>query len=93
MTDLHQKAAKLTGWEPAVVAYIHDEFIETEEGEDFLEYVADLVGNAAFVIGASQGLGVTACLEAYAHGVSSVLEEDFSVDEAIDEIYEAAIAE
>lgn len=81
-----------TGWDPAVVAYLHDEFVETaddDDNEDFLDYIAEQVATAALVIAASEGLGVGACLEAYAHGLESVLDEDFSVDEAIDAISQA----
>jgi hypothetical protein len=79
-------AQHITGWDPSVISYLHDEFIETEDGGDFAEYLAEQVATAAFVIGASNGLGVSACLEAYAHGLESVLNEEFDVNEAIDAI-------
>lgn len=80
-----------TGWDPAVVAYLHDEFVETadDDDDDFLDYIAEQVATAALVIAASEGLGVGACLEAYTLGLESVLDEDFSVDEAIDAISQA----
>jgi hypothetical protein len=78
-----------TGWDPSVIAYLHDEFVETADNEDFLDYIAEQVATAALVIAASEGLGVGGCLEAYAHGLESVLNEDFSVDEAIEAINQA----
>jgi hypothetical protein len=96
MTDLDdqfREASRVTGWEPQVISYLYDEYVNEDAEDDFFEYLADLVGNAAFVIAASQGIGIAACLEAYAHGVDSVLDEDFFVDEAIDQIYEAATGE
>jgi hypothetical protein len=75
-----------TGWDPSVIAYLHDEFVETTQEADFLEYVAEHVATAAFVIAGTEGLGVGGCLEAYAHGLESVLNDDFSVDEAIEAI-------
>jgi hypothetical protein len=93
MSDLDaqfQEASRVTGWEPQVISYLYDEYTNEPSDQDFFEYLADLVGNAAFVIAASQGIGIAACLEAYAHGVDSVLDEDFFVDEAIDQIYEVA---
>ena len=93
LEDQFREASRVTGWDPSIISYLYDEYVNEDAEDDFFEYLADLVGNAAFVIAASQGAGVTVCLEAYAHGVDSVLDEDFSVDEAIDEIYEAAAAE
>ena len=93
MTDLNdqfRESSRVTGWEPEVISYLYDEYVNEDAEDDFFEYLADLVGNAAFVIAASQGIGLAACLEAYAHGVDSVLDEDFLVDEAIDQIYEVA---
>ena len=93
MTDLNdqfREASRVTGWEPEVISYLYDEYVNEDAEDDFFEYLADLVGNAAFVIAASQGIGLAACLEAYAHGVDSVLDDGFSVDEAIDQIYEVA---
>jgi hypothetical protein len=85
MKTIIDDAINQTGWDPSVVSYLHDEFIEAEE-EDFMEYIADQVATAAFVVAAANGLGVGACLEAYAHGLESVLNDEFSVDEAIDAI-------
>jgi hypothetical protein len=93
MTDLNdqfRESSRVTGWEPEVISYLYDEYVNEDAEDDFFEYLADLVGNAAFVIAASQGIGLAACLEAYAHGVDSVLDKDFLVDEAIDQIYEVA---
>ena len=85
MSTPYDKAIEVTGWDPSVVAYLYDEFID-DEGSDFLEFLGDQVGAAAFVIAACNGLKVTTCLEAYAHGFESVINEDFDVDAAIDNI-------
>jgi hypothetical protein len=85
MSTPFDKAIKITGWAPSVVSYLYDEFVENN-GEDFLDYLGEQVAIAAFVIGASNGLDVSTCLQAYAHGFESVVNEDFSVDEAIDSI-------
>jgi hypothetical protein len=85
MSTPYDKAIEVTGWDPSVVSYLHDEFVE-DDGDDFLEYLGDQVATAAFVIAASNGLGISTCLEAYAHGFESVINEDFDVDAAIDNI-------
>jgi hypothetical protein len=84
-----------TGWDPSVIAYLHDEFVETadDDDDDFLDYIAEQVATAALVIAASEGLGVGGCLEAYALGLESVLDEDFSVDEAMEAINQADFPE
>lgn len=85
------RAIQITGWDPKVVDSLFAEFIEEElEGEDFLEFIANEVGNCAFIIAASNGMSLEQCLVAYEHGVASVLDEDFSVDDAIDQVYEAS---
>lgn len=90
MSTAIDTAIRRTGWEPAAIHYIYDEFILESDEPDFLEYVADYVGNAAFVIGASNGLPVEACVEAYHQGRESVIDEDFAIDEAIESIYESS---
>jgi hypothetical protein len=86
MSNPIQQGTKLTGWSEDVVSYLYEEFCDIEEGEDFIEYLADQTGIAAFVIAASEGMPVTMCLEAYDQGRSCVLDEDFDVDAAIDAI-------
>jgi hypothetical protein len=80
-------AQRRSGWDPAVIKYLYEEFIDSQESGDFLDYIADQVATAAFVIAASNGLGLGQSLEAYAHGLESVLNEEFSIDEALDSIY------
>ena len=82
-------AAKLTGFDKSVIAFLYDEFCESDEEEDFFEYLAEYVGDAAFIIAASGGAGIDACLEAYSGGKASVLDPDFSIDEAIEAIHTA----
>jgi hypothetical protein len=93
MSTIIDQAIARTGWEPSVVSYLYDEFVEGEESGDFLEYIADQVATAAFVVAAANGLGVGACLEAYAHGLECVVNDEFSVDEAIEAINFADLAE
>jgi hypothetical protein len=80
-------AQRRSGWEPSVINYLYEEFVDNQEPGDFLDYIADQVATAAFVIAASNGMGIVKSLEAYAHGLESVLNEEFSIDEAIDSIW------
>jgi hypothetical protein len=92
MSNPIQDAVRRTGWTECVVAYLYEEFTEeSEQGEDFLEYLADHVGTAAFVIAASGGAPVEACLEAYAQGGASVLDDDFDINDAIQAIHLAEL--
>jgi hypothetical protein len=93
MSTIIDQAIARTGWEPSVITYLHEEFTENEEGGDFLEYIADQVATAAFVVAAANGLGIGACLEAYAHGLECVVNDEFSIDEAIESINLADLAE
>ena len=81
-------AVKLTGFDKSVISFLYDEFIE-ETGDNFLNYLADYVGDAAFIIAASGGANIDACLEAYFGGKASVLDPDFSIDETIEAIHAA----
>lgn len=88
MSNPIQDAVRRTGWPECVVAYLYEEFIDEAEEtpefhDDFFESLADQVGTAAFVIAASGGAPVEACLEAYAQGGAALLDEDFDIDEAI----------
>jgi hypothetical protein len=88
------QAIQITGWDPKVVDSLYAEYMEQEDdGENFLEFIANEVGNCAFIIAASNGMTLEQCLVAYEHGVASVLDEDFSVDDAIDQVYEASSPE
>lgn len=91
MSAERDQALQITGWDPHVIDCLYKEFIDDElEGEDFLEYIANAVGDCAFIIAAANGMNLEQCLTAYEHGVDSVLDEDFSVDDAIDQVYEAS---
>lgn len=83
-----QDAVRRTGWAECVVAYLYEEFADETEDvaeahDDFFEFLADQIGTAAFVIAASNGAPVEVCLEAYAQGSASILDEDFDIDEAL----------
>ena len=94
MSNPIQEAVQRTGWSECVIAYLYEEFTEEfadEVDADFFEYLADQVGTAAFVIAACGGFPVEGCLEAYAQGGSSVLDEDFDVSDAIESINLAEI--
>ena len=80
-----ETAAKVTGWDPSVISYLYDEFIAAED-DNFFDFLGEHVGVAAFVIAASNGLGIDVCLQAFDHGFESVVNEDFDVDAAIDSI-------
>lgn len=89
MSNPIQDAVRRTGWAECAVAYLYEEFTQEfadEADADFFEFLADQVGTAAFVIAASGGYPIAACLEAYAQGRASVLDDDFDVEEAIDTI-------
>jgi hypothetical protein len=86
MSNPIQQGIDRTGWSEDVISYLYEEFCDLEEGEDFLEYLADQTATAAFVIAASEGMAVTMCLEAYDQGRSCVLDDDFDIDSAIDAI-------
>lgn len=92
MSNPIREAVRLTGWTDCVVSYLYDEFVnECEDDEDFLEYLADQIGTAAFVIAASGGAPIEVCLEAYAQGGASILDEDFDIDEAITAVHLAEL--
>ena len=97
MSNPIQDAVRRTGWTECVVAHLYLEFVvETEDTavdahDDFFEFLADQVGTAAFVIAASGGAPVEACLEAYAQGGASILDEDFDIDEAITAVHLAEL--
>jgi len=92
MSAERDQALQITGWDPHVIDCLYKQFIDDqlEDGEDFLEYIAHAVGDCAFIIAAANGMNLEQCLTAYEHGVDSVLDEDFSVDDAIDQVYEAS---
>jgi hypothetical protein len=94
MSNPIQEAIELTGWTEDVVAYLYDEFTEQgDDDEDFFEYLADQIGTGAFVIAASGGMGIEACLEAYAQGGAALLDPDFDVDDAVDAVNLADLPE
>lgn len=85
MSNPIAQANRVTGFHPSVVAYLYEEFLEDgQDNEDFLEYLADQVGIAAFIIAASAGMAIEGCLEAYAQGGESVLDPDFDPEVAAD---------
>jgi hypothetical protein len=91
MSNPIQEGTSLTGWSEDVVAYVYDEFCETTDDEDFLEYLADQVATGAFVVAASSGMSVEMCLEAYDQGRACVLDKEFDLDDAIDAITLAGV--
>ena len=94
MSNPIQDAVRRTGWSECVVAYIYEEFtneLADDPQADFFEYLADQVGTAAFMIAASGGAPVEACLEAYAQGGACVLDDDFDIDDAMEAIHLAEI--
>lgn len=89
MSNPIQEAVRRTGWTECVIGYLYEEFTQEFDDEadaDFFDYLADQVGSAAFVIAASGGCPIEACLEAYAQGGASVLDEGFDVENAIEAI-------
>ena len=94
MSNPIQDAVRRTGWTKCVVAYLYEEFTQEFDDEadaDFFDYLADQVGSAAFVIAASGGAPIEVCLEAYAQGGASILDEDFDIDEAITAVHLAEL--
>ncbi len=70
------EAIELTGFNPHVVEFLYAEYEENRACIDqtFFEYLGELLGDAAFVIAASKGLGVNGCLAAYEVGYDIVTE-------------------
>lgn len=82
------QAIAVTGWDKSIIAYLYDEFVETDE-EDFLDYIADYVGDTSFTIVAANGGNLDACLAAFAQGRRSVLDPAFEVEDMRTAIQEA----
>lgn len=78
-----------TGFARSVVEFLWDEFLEVEDDASFFDYVAEILGNASFVIAASKGFSINGCLAAYDYGCQTVSEEGLLLDDlegVIDEI-------
>jgi len=83
-----------TGFTRSVVEFMWDEYFEAVDGdvegdETFSDYVAEVLGNASFVIAASKGFSINGCLAAYDYGCQTVSEEGLTLDQlegVIDEI-------
>lgn len=78
-----------TDFKRSVVEFIWDEYLEYEGDSDFFEYVAEMLGNASFIIAAAKGFSINGCLAAYEHGCNTVLDDGISLDDLeaiIDEI-------
>ncbi len=74
--EIINEAIELTGFNPHVVEFLYAEYEENKSCDDqhFFEYLGELLGDAAFVIAASKGLGVNGCLAAYEVGYDIVNE-------------------
>lgn len=75
-----KEAVERTGFSPDVIEYLYDEFIEETDDADFLEYLADQVGGAAFIIAASDEAPIGNCLAAYDAGFRSVVDDTFDAE-------------
>lgn len=78
-----------TDFKRSVVEFLWDEFQEYSGDSDFFEYVAEMLGNASFIIAAAKGFSINGCLAAYEHGCNTVLGDGIAVEDLeqiIDEI-------
>lgn len=82
------QAVQVTGWDKSVIAFLYDEFVQTDE-DDFLDYVAEYVADAAFVIAAVNGRSIDGCIAAYTEGRASVLDPNYDPTHARDRIEQA----
>lgn len=70
-----------TDFKRSVVEFLWDEFLDYEGDSDFFEYVAEMLGNASFIIAAAKGFSINGCLAAYDYGCQTVLNDELTVDD------------